>query len=87
MNFLNRLGIIAQLAISIGVLAAFFVTLWVLLHFEGSDIPSGIRDVLLVMTGVLAGAFKDVVGYWLGSSHGSQKKDGMIAEVQSKVAP
>jgi len=38
--------------------------------------------VLLVLAGVLAGAFKDVVGFWLGSSLGSQKKDDVIKQAQ-----
>lgn len=61
----------------------YIVSLFVVIFFGGvtvsllylnKDLSTTIKDVLLVLVGVLASAFKDVVGYWIGSSHSSQIK-------------
>lgn len=61
----------------------YIVSLFVVIFFGGvtvsllylnKDLSTTIKDVLLVLVGVLASAFKDVVGYWIGSSHSSQVK-------------
>lgn len=78
-TFLQRVGFVAQLVVSLIVLAGFFGTLSVLL-FVPADIMPAVRDVLLVLVGVLAGSFKDVVGYWVGSSHGSTLKTAATIE-------
>ena len=63
-----------QPLLSFLVVVAFFSTLAMLI-FLSRDLPLGVKEVVLVLTGVLAGAFKDVVGFYIGSSLGSQKKD------------
>lgn len=73
-TLLEKLGHVAQLFITVSVLAAFFTTIYLLMTLE-TDLPAGAREVLLVLVGVLAGAFKDVVGYFMGSSLSSAKKD------------
>ena len=78
-SFLEKLGHAAQLLITIAVLAAFFTTIYLLMTLT-ADLPAGVREVLLVLIGVLAGAFKDVVGFYMGSSLGSQKKDQKAAQ-------
>lgn len=37
-------------------------------------------EPLLIMLGALGAAFGAVVNFWLGSSHGSQNKDAMLAD-------
>jgi hypothetical protein len=69
-------GKFMQPAISFLVVVAFFGTLAILI-FLARDLPPGVKEVVLVLTGVLAGAFKDVVGFYIGSSLGSQKKDAL----------
>lgn len=64
----------------------FFGAITLALLYMNRDISTTIKDVLLVLTGVLAGAFKDVVGYWLGSSHSSQTKQEAITRVLEKPA-
>lgn len=61
----------------------FFGAITLALLYMNRDISATIKDVLLVLTGVLAGAFKDVVGYWLGSSHGSQTKQELLSAARS----
>ena len=70
---LDRVGFVAQMIICISILAAFFGTIYLLLT-QPMELEMGVREVLLVLVGVMAGAFKDVVGYYFGSSLGSAKK-------------
>ena len=74
---LDRVGFVAQLLICVSILLAFFGTIYLLLTGV-EDVAAGVREVLLVLVGVLAGAFKDVVGYYFGSSLGSAKKTDSI---------
>ncbi len=78
-TFLQRIGFVAQLMVSTLVMVGFYGTIAVLL-FRPVDIQPAIRDVLLVLVGVLAGSFKDVTGYWVGSSHGSTLKTAASIE-------
>jgi len=78
---LDRFGPWTKAGISIlvilaffGVIAALFVT-----TYREKDFPPGVKETLLVLVGVLAGSFKDVVGYWIGSSHASDRKTELMA--------
>ena len=75
---LETVGPAMQALTSIGVLVAFFGTVAALIGMS-ADIPPGVKEVLLVLVGVLAGAFKDVISYWVGSSYGSQRKTDQLA--------
>ncbi|HEY0206362.1 MAG TPA: hypothetical protein VGC15_19700 [Acetobacteraceae bacterium] len=44
-------------------------------------IPSGSEAVLNVLLGTLGAMATNVVGYWVGSSVGSARKDDRLAEV------
>lgn len=77
MTLLERIGPIVQAVVSVAVLAAFFGTIAALIGLA-NDIPGGIKEILLVLVGVLAASFKDVVGYWLGSSYGSSRKTDQL---------
>jgi hypothetical protein len=73
---LDRFGPIMQGVVSVLVIAAFLgciAALFVVTYRE-KDFPPGVKETLLVLVGVLAGEFKNVCGYWLGSSHGSARK-------------
>lgn len=54
------------------VMSGFFAVLAVLIVRE---VPAGNKEALLIMLGVLASSYKDVVGFQWGSSYGSQAKD------------
>jgi uncharacterized membrane protein len=43
-----------------------------------STIDASVKDSLLVLLGVLAGAFKEVTGFFFGSSKGSSDKNEML---------
>ncbi len=64
------------------------VSVVVLLTFGGvvsltmlNTIPAGSEAVLNVLLGTLAAMATNVVGYWVGSSAGSARKDERLAEV------
>ncbi len=50
-------------------------------------IPAGSETVLNVLLGTLAAMATNVVGYWVGSSAGSARKDERLAEVVRGVVP
>jgi uncharacterized protein YqgC (DUF456 family) len=84
MTLLERIGPWAQLAVSTLVIVAFMGAI-VGLFLIDRDLMPGVREVLLVLIGVLAGAFKDVIGFWVGSSYGSAKKTDQLAA--ERLAP
>lgn len=74
---MDKLSAVGQLVISILVVLAFFGAIAGLycLAALNIDFPPGAKETLLVLLGVLAGGFKDVLGFQVGSSIGSQRKD------------
>lgn len=83
MTLLERVGPLMQAIVSTLVVLAFFATvasLLATLFGYTNDIPPGVKEVLLVLVGVLAGSFKDVVGFWVGSSYGSARKTDQLAQ-------
>lgn len=78
MTFLEKMTHWAQFLVTGAVVFAFFAVIMALFLYIKADFPAGVREVVLVLVGVLAGAFKDVVGYWMGSSASSQKKDAAM---------
>jgi hypothetical protein len=79
---LDRFGPIAKGAVSLLVIAGFFGIVSALFYMAlgDKDFPPGIRETLLVLVGVLAGEFKNVCSYWLGSTHSSARKTEMLAQ-------
>ncbi len=82
MSFLDKMAHWAQFLVTGAVVFAFFGVIAALFVYVKTDFPAGVREVLLILVGVLAGAFKDCVGFWLGSSASSQKKDAAMAAKQ-----
>jgi hypothetical protein len=74
---LDRFGPYAKGAVSLLVILSFIGMIAALLwmSFRDKDFPPGIKETLLILVGVLAGEFKNVCQYWLGSSHGSFVKN------------
>ena len=64
-----------------GVLATFAVACFVGLVFgvlHGVDVAAGMKDTFLILVGAAITVFKDVYGFYFGSSAGSQAKDNTI---------
>lgn len=81
MASLDRLDRTAQLMVSLLVIFALFACTAALFicAFRGIELRGGVQEVLLLLIGVLAAAFKDTVSWWLGSSLSSSQKDSTIA--------
>jgi len=62
---------------SIVVLATFGTVMWLVLL---RAVPPGSETVLNVLLGTLAAMATNVVGYWVGSSAGSARKDERLAK-------
>lgn len=79
---LDRFGPWAKASVSLLVILAFIGMIVALLwmSFRDKDFPPGIKETLLILVGVLAGEFKNVCGYWLGTSHGSSLKTSLMAD-------
>jgi CDP-diglyceride synthetase len=73
-TLLDKMGHIAQFFVTFTVVAAFLGTIYLLL-ISPVELPSGTRELLSLLVGVLTSAFKDVVGYFFGSSLGSARKE------------
>lgn len=83
----DKLAPTIKSVISILIVFAFFgtiATLFLLSYFK-VQLEMGVKEVLLVLVGVLAGAFKDVSGYWLGSSASSARKTEINALLAGKL--
>lgn len=73
-TLLDKFGHTAQLFLTISVTTAFLGAIY-LLMLAPIDLPSGARELLSLLIGVLVGSFKDINGYWFGSSLGSARKE------------
>ena len=62
---------------ALGALVAIglFVVIYLLIRIAT---PTGNKDALLILLGVLAGAFTSVVSYFFGSSKGSADKNELL---------
>ena len=78
---LDRFGPVMKGVVSVLVIAAFLGCIAALfaVTYREKDFPPGVKETLLVLVGVLAGSFKDVVGYWLGGSHSSDRKTEIMS--------
>jgi len=64
--------------LAVVVNAAFFGVIFSLIF---RTFPEGSRDTLLILLGALAAGWKDVFGYYFGSSSSSARKDDTIAKL------
>jgi hypothetical protein len=81
---LDRLGPWAKAGVSLLVILSFIGMIGALfwMALQDKDFPTGIKETLLILVGVLAGEFKNVCGYWIGTSHGSSVKTALMAAQQ-----
>lgn len=73
-------GIVPQVSISLLFLGGYF-GLMVAIIGGWAHIPTEYHDLSVTLIGVLTAGVPQVLNFWLGSSHGSQKKDAAIAKV------
>jgi CDP-diglyceride synthetase len=63
------------------IVLAFFAAICLLTFVP---MPQESKDALLILLGALAAQFKDVGGYFFGSSKSSADKNALLAEKQSE---
>jgi hypothetical protein len=70
--------------VSIVVLATFGVVMWAALT---RSLPAGSETILNMLLGTLAAMATSVVGYWVGSSAGSERKTDLLYNSTPTSAP
>jgi hypothetical protein len=63
-----------------------FIGVCVLMFFM-HPIPQEMKELAMLLLGVLAGGFTTVINFWTGSNSSSQKKDATIASVATSTLP
>lgn len=69
---------ISQIVVGLLVMLSFMVVLWAVFKIE---MPAPNRDLALILLGVLASKFGDVVAYHFNSSKGSSEKTDIISKL------
>lgn len=72
----DRISIMGAVIISVIVVTGFGGVCLALFFFK---VPPEMKELAMLLLGVLAAGFTSVVNYWTGSNSGSQKKDAIIA--------
>jgi hypothetical protein len=68
-------------------LLVFFNLAGLLIVFAVYDIPDGKMPLFQVALGAFVTAFQTAIGYWLGSSRGSQDKDVVLGNIAAAQIP
>lgn len=69
--------------LAVAITFGFFAVIGVLLY--KSDIAPPVKDILLVMLGALLASWKEVTGYFFGSSSGTARMREINAQQQDKA--
>ncbi len=77
----DRISIMGAVTISVIVVAGFGGVCVALFFFK---IPQEMKELAMLLLGILGAGFTSVINYWTGSNSGSQKKDATIAAVATK---
>lgn len=56
------------------VLLAFVATFVIPVFIPGMDPPAAVKEMVALVLGALIMVYKEVYGFWFGSSHGSLRK-------------
>lgn len=72
----DRISIIGAVLVSVIVVCGFAAVCIALFFFT---IPQEMKELAMLLLGILGAGFTTVVGYWMGSSSSNQKKDATIA--------
>jgi len=79
----DRISIIGAVLISVIVVVGFAIVCGALFFLK---IPQEMKEIAMLLLGILGAGFTTVINYWTGSSSSSQKKDQTIAEAASTAA-
>lgn len=76
-EFASKVDIMA-FCVGVTILGTFVVMVLALIYVP---IPDGNRDSLTILIGIVSGGVGTIVGYYFGSSKGSQKKSDLIEKI------
>lgn len=71
--------------LAVTITIGFFAVIGALMY-TGAINPA-VKDILLVLLGALLAAFKEITGYFFGSSSGSANKDRQNAALTAQLIP
>lgn len=79
----DRISIIGAAIISVIVVVGFAAVCGALFFLK---IPQEMKEIAMLLLGILGAGFTTIINYWTGSSSSSQKKDATIAQTATKAA-
>lgn len=79
----DRISITGAVLISLIVVSMFGLVCFALFFLS---IPQEMKELAMLLLGILGAGFTSVINYWMGSSSGSQKKDDTIAKAAEAAA-
>ena len=72
--------LIPQLVLSTLFVVGYFALCWALLSKQ-IEIAESMRDIFVVLVGVLTAGVSQILNFWLGTSAGSKNKDNILDRV------
>lgn len=83
MDWRDRIATMGAIAISLIVVSGFGSVCVALFFYK---IPQEMKELAMLLLGILGAGFTSVINYWTGSNSGAQKKDATIAATAGMVA-
>ncbi len=79
----DRISIIGAVVVSVLVVLAFGAVCIAIFYLK---IPAEMKELAMLLLGILGAGFTTVINYWTGSTSSSQKKDATIADTAKAAA-
>lgn len=79
----DRISILGAVIVSVLTVVGFAGVCVALFFFT---IPQEMKELAMLLLGILGAGFTTIVNYWTGSTSSSQKKDATIAETATVAA-
>lgn len=79
----DRIAIIGAILVSFLVVSAFALVCTALFFLS---IPAEMKELAMLLLGILGAGFTTVINYWTGSTSSAQKKDATIAQTAAAAA-
>ena len=79
----DRISTIGAVLISVITVLGFAAVCAALFFFK---IPQEMKEIAMLMLGILGAGFTTIINYWTGSTSSSQKKDATIAQTATIAA-
>lgn len=79
----DRISTLGAVVVSVIVVIGFAAVCIALFFFK---IAQDMKEIAMLMLGILGAGFTTIVNYWTGSTSSSQKKDATIADTAKAAA-